>query len=252
MASSRPPRFPARILVVEDDPTLREAMVESLELDGYVVEGASNGAVGLEMALRNKPHVVVFDFWMPVTDGPTLVEELRTLVRPMPVLIGISAAAHALSWGREHGVPIFLLKPFEAATLSRAVEAAVSQVAEGRGAKRPSVSGTRPVARAACVVAVGSSDADVGLRETLPESLRDARIVIVQSAEEAEHILDLIVPDLLVLDDIDEHDALRARATVRAIPVLARPWHSAESEARLAATEPPPPSSIAELVSKKA
>lgn len=240
--SSKPPRFPARILVVEDDRTLREGIVETLRLDGYEVFEASNGAVGLEVALRHRPHVVVFDWAMPIADGPMLVGELREVVRPMPVLVAISAAEKAKAWCRDQGIPVFLLKPFDDATLRRAVGAAVSQVMDADRPKAPSRSGTRASVRPACVVAVGSRSGDDELRETLPESMRHARIVLVASSNEAEQVLDRIVPDLLVLDDIGAHDEIRARATANAIPVLVRPPHDG-ADPRLVA-EPPPPSSI--------
>ena len=232
--SSRPPRFPARILVVEDDPALREALAETLRMDGYLVDEAGNGAVALEIALSKKPHVVIFDYSLPVTDGPTLVEELRMLVRPVPVLVGISGATHARDWCLDHGVPIFLLKPFADATLRRAVDAAVSQAAEWRNKKKEQPSGTRPVTHPACVLAVGAVEGDEGLREILPAALSHARIVVVETADEAEHVLDLVTPALMIIDDVGAHDRLRTKAMMRAIPVVIRRGDG-ESVARIAA-----------------
>jgi CheY-like chemotaxis protein len=238
---SSPPRFRARLLVVEDDPTLREGMAETLRLDGHEVFEASNGAVGLEVALQKRPHVVIFDYAMPVADGPTLVAELREVVRPMPVLVAISAASSVQAWCRDQGIAMFLLKPFDDATMRRAVGAAIDHAMEAERPRPPSKSGTRPVARPAFVIVVGSrDDGELGLRESLPESMRDARIVVVASADEGARVLDWIVPDLLVIDDLGEHDGLRALATLRAIPILLRPPHDG-ADPRLVG--PPPPSS---------
>ena len=219
---SRPPRFPAHVLVVDDEPDLREAMAETLRDEGYFVDEAGNGAVALERALAHKPDVVVFDYAMPVADGPTMVEQLRTMIRPCPVFVGISAATAAREWCADHGVPIFLLKPFEDTTLCRAVDTAVSALMEARQPRKPSPSGVRVATRPACVVAVGAIEGDEGIREALPASLRHARIVVVDSPEEAEHVLQLIVPDLIILDDDVAHDALRSVAMARAIPVLTK------------------------------
>ena len=246
---SRPPRARARILVVEDDATLREGLAETLRLDGHLVFEASNGAVGLEMALQKHPQVVVFDYAMPVADGPTLVAELREVVRPMPVLVAISAAGSVQAWCRDQGIPVFLLKPFDDATLRRAIDAAIDQALDAERPRPPSKSGTRAVTRPACVIVVGSrDDGELGLREALPESMRHARIVVVASAEEGARVLEGIVPDLLVLDDLGEHDALRILATLRAIPILVRPPNDGTNP-RL--VEPPPPSSDASVLRKK-
>ena len=247
--SSKPPRFAARILVVEDDATLREGIAEALRLDGHEVFEASNGAVGLEMALRKKPHVLVFDYAMPVTDGPTLVAEVRDVVRPVPMLVAISATEHVQAWCRDQGIPVFLLKPFDDATMRRAIDAALDPLVEARASAAPSRSGTRAATRPSCVLVVGSSDdGEKGLRAALPASMRDARVVVVSSADEAAHVLEWIVPDMLVLDDVGAHDELHARATLRAIPVLVRPPHDG-ADPRL--VEPPPPSSSEALLRKK-
>ena len=210
-------------------------------MDGYVVDEAANGAVALEIALAKKPHVVVFDYALPVTDGPTLVEELRMLARPMPILVGISGAPHARDWCLDHGVPIFLLKPFANATLRRAVDAAVSQAAQFRDRKKEQASGTRPATHPACVLAVGAVEGDEGLVAILPQALAHARIVVVETADEAERVLDLITPDMMIIDDVGEHDRLRNKANLRAIPVVVRRGDG-ESLARIAAAFPPPPS----------
>jgi CheY-like chemotaxis protein len=242
---SRPPRAHVRILVVEDDATLREGLAETLRLDGHVVFEAGNGAVGLEVALQERPQVVIFDYAMPVADGPTLVAELRDLVRPMPVLVAISAAESVQAWCRDQGIPVFLLKPFDDATLRRAIDAAIQNAVESERPRPPSKSGTRAVARPAFVIAVGSrDDGELGLRESLPEAMRHARIVVVSSADEGMRVLEWIVPDLLVIDDLGENDALRAVATLRAIPILLRPPHDG-ADPRL--VEPPPPSSDASM-----
>ena len=161
------------------------------------------------------------------------------LARPMPVLVGISGATRARDWCLDHGVPIFLLKPFADVTLRRAVDAAVSQAAEWRDRKKEQTSGTRASIRPACVIAVGAVEGEDGLREILPQALAHARIVVVETTDEAERVLDLITPDVMIIDDVSAHDRLRTKATLRAIPIVIRRGDG-ESIARLAAAFPPP------------
>lgn len=206
-------------------------MAELLRDEGYTVEEAGNGAVALEQAIWFKPDIVVFDYAMPVFDGPKLVEALRLNVRPMPVLVGVSALAESRLWCADHGIPIFVMKPFEDATLVRAVDSALKLARDGATPKKKVGSGVRAALRSACVVAVGSLQGEEVLHELLPESLQHARVVVVDNPDEAERVLEMIVPDLLVLDDISANDRLRSLATNRAIPMLLRP--AAISEARI-------------------
>lgn len=63
-------QLPPRVLVVDDDGPLREALVELLQQKGFVVVGqASNGPDAVTMAQANEPDVVLIDFRMPGMDG---------------------------------------------------------------------------------------------------------------------------------------------------------------------------------------
>ena len=57
------------ILLIEDDTVLRENTAELLELSNYKVISASNGIVGLEMAKKHNPNIVICDIMMPELDG---------------------------------------------------------------------------------------------------------------------------------------------------------------------------------------
>jgi CheY-like chemotaxis protein len=59
-----------RILVVEDDAAIREVLTEILELDGYLVDAASNGDEGIKALEQNPlPDLILLDLMMPVKDG---------------------------------------------------------------------------------------------------------------------------------------------------------------------------------------
>jgi two-component system response regulator MprA len=58
-----------RVLVVDDEPQVRASVTEALELEGYEVAQATNGAEALVLLASQSPDVIVLDLWMPVMDG---------------------------------------------------------------------------------------------------------------------------------------------------------------------------------------
>ncbi len=65
------------VLIVEDEPDIREAMAEAVQEAGFLVSTAENGAVGLERALSDKPDLILLDIVMPILDGHGMLEKLR-------------------------------------------------------------------------------------------------------------------------------------------------------------------------------
>ncbi len=66
------------ILVVDDEAAFREIFSMKLAADGFRVETAENGAIGVAKAKQLKPDLILMDVRMPVMDGPTAVLKLRT------------------------------------------------------------------------------------------------------------------------------------------------------------------------------
>lgn len=213
----------ARILVVDDDFETRSDVAAALAEDGHDVKTASDGAIALEKALMHRPDVVVFDYLLPVASGADLVESVHMLMRPAPVLVAMSAAADAARWCFESGVPFFLAKPFGVdslrATVRNAIEA--SHRASTR-VKLASLSGEQLAARTACVMAVGGTASAQNLAEVMPRALRHARVVVIDSADEAARLLDAVTPELLIVVEGDAHFELRSIAAMRDLPVLVR------------------------------
>jgi len=67
-----------KILIVEDEVLISKAYADELRDQGFLVLTAINGKDGLEMALREKPDLILLDILMPVMDGLTMMEKLRT------------------------------------------------------------------------------------------------------------------------------------------------------------------------------
>lgn len=76
-----------RVLVVDDDPELRQMVVCALQNRGYRAEGAEDGLQALTCLQQGSFDMVVTDFQMPRLDGLALLREIRRLEPPLPVVI---------------------------------------------------------------------------------------------------------------------------------------------------------------------
>lgn len=66
-----------KILIVEDETSLRNALRDKLMLEGFIVLEAKNGEEGLDVALRDHPDLILLDIIMPKMDGLTMLKKLR-------------------------------------------------------------------------------------------------------------------------------------------------------------------------------
>ena len=103
----------ARVLVVDDDPQLREALSRALELDDYQVATASNGAQALEAISAERPDVVVLDVMMPYVGGLDVCRTLRERKDRLPILV-LTARDEVGDRvaGLDAGADDYLTKPF--------------------------------------------------------------------------------------------------------------------------------------------
>ena len=100
-------------MYVDDDPTILVSVAELLELEGYSVTTATNGAEALEITRRVQPPLVLLDMRMPVLDGWGYARAVRA--GGMRARIVIMTAAHdARRWADEIGADGYVPKPFEA------------------------------------------------------------------------------------------------------------------------------------------
>ena len=75
------------VLIAEDDRAVRTALTRALELEGYRVTTAPDGAAALEMLERERPDVVVLDVMMPNVDGLNVCRRMRARGDLTPVLL---------------------------------------------------------------------------------------------------------------------------------------------------------------------
>jgi two-component system response regulator MprA len=109
------------ILVVDDDPAILATVSEALDMEGFPVVTASNGAEALDAVDRAQPALVLLDMRMPVLDGWAFMRIVRERRLNLAVVV-MTAASDARRWGREVGAEGVLAKPFELDELIRAVQ----------------------------------------------------------------------------------------------------------------------------------
>ncbi|TAF51122.1 MAG: DNA-binding response regulator [Oscillatoriales cyanobacterium] len=134
--------MPLTILVVDDDPALRIALVGYFELEGYVAIAAMNGRDALLKVDRHQPQLVVTDALMPEMDGFELIRQLRQQpqYRLLPVVF-LTARAELDNRirGYKAGVDVYVQKPVALTELGaivrnlldRAMLTGLSQTATG-------------------------------------------------------------------------------------------------------------------------
>ncbi|MFJ3906325.1 response regulator transcription factor [Streptomyces sp. NPDC090025] len=144
---SAPPHGRARILVVDDDPTVAEVVTGYLERAGYAVERAPDGPDALRRAAGHRPDLVVLDLMLPGIDGLEVCRRLRA-EGPIPVIM-LTARGDEEDriTGLEVGADDYVTKPFSPRELVLRVESVLRR----SGARGPGAA-PRPVLRAADLV----------------------------------------------------------------------------------------------------
>ena len=102
-----------RILVIEDEASLRMALVDALVAEGFDVLEASDGDAGLDLALREGPDLVLLDLMLPGRDGFSVLRAMREDRLSSHVII---LSARGEEWDRvqgfEYGADDYVVKPF--------------------------------------------------------------------------------------------------------------------------------------------
>jgi two-component system, OmpR family, response regulator MprA len=102
-----------RILVVDDEPAVRDSLERALRLEGYDIELAANGSEALAAVARQPPDALLLDLMMPRIDGLEVCRRLRTQGDRTPVLV--LTARDAVSdrvAGLDAGADDYVVKPF--------------------------------------------------------------------------------------------------------------------------------------------
>lgn len=103
-----------RILIVDDEPAVREALRRSLAFEGYATEVAADGLEALARAGEYRPDLIVLDIQMPRMDGLTAARRLRAAGSRVPVLMLTARdTVGDRVTGLDAGADDYLVKPFE-------------------------------------------------------------------------------------------------------------------------------------------
>jgi two-component system OmpR family response regulator len=120
-----------KVLLIEDDSLIADAITEQLTNRGFVVEWSSNGIEGLDKARSHRPDIVIIDRMLPDMDGVVVIEALRNGQMRTPVLV-LSAldTVEERVRGLNKGGDDYLAKPFAATELFARIEALLRRPAQ--------------------------------------------------------------------------------------------------------------------------
>ena len=125
----------ARILVVEDEPTIAVALQDDLEVEGYSVEVATDGARAAALAPQGGFDLILLDVMLPEKDGFTLCRELRAQGLRTPIIL-LTAKGQEIDkvLGLELGADDYVTKPFSPRELLARIKALLRRATENGAA----------------------------------------------------------------------------------------------------------------------
>ena len=125
---------PKRILVIEDDPILRELLADWLVAAGYRVAVAADGRAGVEAARRERPALMVTDMHMPCVGGASVIAEVARLYPGIPLIAISGHFGSERGPTREEAVALgaarTIAKPFKRKDLVSAVDELLGRKAD--------------------------------------------------------------------------------------------------------------------------
>jgi DNA-binding response OmpR family regulator len=179
-----------RLLVVEDQPKMRELLCRGLQQGGYAVDAVSDGPSALHQATEGDYDAVLLDVMLPGMDGFEVLRRLREAERWTPVLMLTARdSVPDRVRGLDDGADDYLVKPFAFSELLSRVRAVIRR---GRPA-RPVVlrCGSLTLDPATRRTMVGDTDVALSQREfALLEMLLDRRGAVVTRTELLDHVWD--------------------------------------------------------------
>ena len=112
-----------KVLIIEDDPTIRTAVMRALTDKGYAVAAAHTAMNGLQLAMSEYPDVVVLDLGLPDLDGREVIRMLRA-VSEVPVIVATARESEAeIVRSLDAGADDYVVKPFGAAQVDARIRA---------------------------------------------------------------------------------------------------------------------------------
>jgi DNA-binding response OmpR family regulator len=119
----------SKVLVVDDDPHIRELLRHVLEVALFEVDEAEDGAAALSRLRRSRPDLVVLDVMMPGLDGWTVCGEIKRSSRIPVIMLTAKGESAQKVKGFELGADDYVVKPFDAPELVARVKALLRRFA---------------------------------------------------------------------------------------------------------------------------
>jgi DNA-binding response OmpR family regulator len=125
-----------RVLVVDDEPGIREIIKEYFEPEGFIVDQAADGVEALELFKKSRYSLVILDIMMPKADGWTVCREIRRTSQVPVIMLSARGEEYDKLFGFELGVDDYMVKPFSPRELLARSKAVIrrSQSVGGRKA----------------------------------------------------------------------------------------------------------------------
>ena len=153
------------ILVVEDEPHVRSALLRALADRDYATSWSATGMAGLEQAVRDRPDLVIVDLGLPDVDGHEVLRMLRA-VSSVPVIIATAREDEAeIVRALDAGADDYLVKPFGAGQLDARIRAVLRRTDTGALGGEPIIVGPLVVDLAARTATMDGRALDLTPRE---------------------------------------------------------------------------------------
>ena len=178
-----------RILIVEDEPDLRSALVRSLRDEGYAVDAADNGADGLFNAESTDYDAIILDVMMPQMDGWEVLKRLRKTKKTPVLMLTARDQTRDRVKGLDTGADDYVLKPFDLPELLARLRALIRR-SVGKTTNVIEI-GDVAVNTAARIVSLAGSPVELTAREyALVEFMALHRGEVVTRTQLYEHLFD--------------------------------------------------------------
>jgi DNA-binding response OmpR family regulator len=120
------------VLVVDDEPMVREVVANYLKVDGFQVHEAADGDAAVSWLASNRPDLVVLDIMLPGTDGLTVLRYVRSMGETPVILLTARADEVDRVVGLELGADDYVVKPFSPRELTARVRTVLRRAAPTR------------------------------------------------------------------------------------------------------------------------
>jgi len=123
--------MPKEILIIEDETGILMSLKDEFESQGYVVHAAEDGEMGLDLARKKKPDLIILDIMLPVLDGYEVCKRLRMEGDRIPIImLTVKDKEVDKVLGLELGADDYVTKPFSFAELTARVKAVFRRTEE--------------------------------------------------------------------------------------------------------------------------